>query len=140
MSKTQARWLLVALVAVLGVLLVVSAQAQTVSATVPRWVAKAPATGSFIPAWKGYAAGDTLARASGALGLIQVYAVTETQFTAYYWRPGKVPHYVKQAVSGYAASDSCYTIPAGQTQTFLFPRPGVQYLLIKSGEANFSGE
>lgn len=119
---------------VLG-LLVASASAQTILATNPKFVADSPSTGAWIPVWN-TAGTDTT---KGVL-LLEVKAETETKFTAWWWRSSKLPHKVKWALYGPAATDTTYTIPAGETRTYTFPKPGVQYLVIKSGDALFSGE
>ena len=74
------------------------------------------------------------------VSLIEVTAATETKFTAWWWRSGKLPHKVKWTLYGPAASDTMYIVPAGETRTFRFPKPWVSYLYLKSGDADFQGE
>ena len=134
------KWNLVLGVALVFMVLAVAsaslAQPSTVQeATYPRFVADSPASGSWIPCWN-TAGTDTLR----GVGLLEVRAYTETKFSCWYHRPTKVPHKVKWPVYGPAASDTTYYVGAGQTLTFRFPKPWVQYLLVKEGDAIFQGE
>ncbi len=123
---------------VVGLLLLVGsaqAQVQPAAATHPRWVADSPMTGTWIPTWN-TAGTDTIR----GLRLIECVAYAETKFTAYYYRSGYVPHKVKWPLYGYAAKDTTYTVPAGETRTYLFDKPWVSYIIVTSGDADFSGE
>lgn len=127
----------VAAMFVLGIALLVasSALAQTPMATAPKFVADSPAAGAWIPVWN-TAGTDT----TKGVMLLQVRATTDTKFTAWWWRSSKLPHKVKWALYGPAATDTTYTVLAGESQTYYFPKPGVQYLIVKSGTALFDGE
>ena len=128
----------VAAMFVLGIALLVasSALAQTplVEGSSPKFVADSPSAG-WVPCWN-TALTDTM---RGVM-LLSVSADTETKFTAWRWRSAKLPHKVKWPLYGPAASDTTYIVHAGQTLTFRWPAPGAQYLYIKSGNADFSGE
>lgn len=133
------KWNLVLGVALVFMVLAVAsaslAQPSTVQeATYPRFVADSPASG-WIKCWN-QAGTDTLR----GVGLLEVRADTETKFSCWYHRPTKVPHKVKWTVYGPAATDTVYTIAAGETRTFRFPKPFVQYIYLTSGDADFSGE
>lgn len=115
-----------------------SARAQTglPEGSAPKFVAaSATLTGSWIPCWN-TAGTDTLR----GVALLSVSANTDTKFSCWWWRSAKLPHKVKWPVYGPAASDTTYFVGAGQTLTFRFPKPWVQYLLVKEGDAIFQGE
>ncbi len=123
---------------VLGLLILAGsaqAQIQLGDSTHPRWVADSPFTGTWIPCWN-TAGTDTLR----GVWLLECVATTETKFTAYYHRPAKLPHKVKWPIYGPTATDTTYTVPAGETRTYTFDKPWVSYIIIKSGDADFSGE
>jgi hypothetical protein len=120
---------------VLGLLLMVgSASAQTL--THPTWVSDSPATGTWILT-NARAITDTT---SNGLRAIECVATTETKFVAYWYRKGVGTDKRKWPVYGLGAADTCWTVPAGETRTYLFDKPWVQFIIVTSGNADFSGE
>jgi hypothetical protein len=138
----------VAAVFVVGLLLLAgSARAGDPPAlTHPRWVADSPATGTWIKTWTQgsdtatYFAGDDEPKTISGVRAIECVANTETKFTAYWFRRGLAVQKVKWPLYGVAATDTTYTVPAGETRTYHFDKPYVQFIIIKSGDADFSGE
>jgi hypothetical protein len=129
---------------VLGLLLMVgSASAQTGALSHPTWVCSAPATGAWIPTFNFSftSAADTsgLAVLKG-LRAIECVATTETKFTAYTYNRRAAVDKIKWPIYGPGAADTVYTVPAGETRTYLFDKPYVQFIIVKTGTANFSGE
>lgn len=114
-----------------------SARAQTglPEGSAPKFVAASPSPDSWIPCWN-TAGTDTLR----GVALLSVSANTDTRFSCWWWRSAKLPHKVKWPVYGPAASDTTYFVGAGQTLTFRFPKPWVQYLVVDYGDAIFQGE
>jgi hypothetical protein len=134
----------IALLVVLLVFLATGAFAQSSSVlTHPRWVADTPATGEWIPTWT-QAAGDTLGQVISGISAIECVATTKTKFVAYSSKRRPLPDIPKNRVKwplfGVGAFDTCYTVPAGETRTYLFAKPFVQYIIVTSGDAIFSGE
>jgi hypothetical protein len=141
-EKAFNRVLLVSM-AVLVVLLVfvaTGALAQTGALTHPRWVSDSPAAGQWIPTWTIAAADTGGVRAVPGVRAIECVAATETKFTAYWYVKGQGTDKRKWPIYGVAATDTTYTVQAGSSAIFRFDKPYVQFIIIKSGDADFSGE
>jgi len=133
---------------VLGLVLMVvsaaSAQTTVLPLTHPKWVADSPATGVFIPTWRCTQdqGQDLVAAGQQIPGLraIECVATTETKFVAWSWTTGAAPYLKKWPIFGVGEGDTCYTVPAGETRTYFFGKPWVHYIIVTSGDADFSGE
>lgn len=127
---------------VLGLLVMgSSASAQVGPASHPKWVARNPSAG-LIPTWT-IAAADTAGRTViPGVSLIECVATTETQFSCWSGKLRPVKSWTKWAIysPGVASTDTLYTVPAGETRTYRFDKPWVQYIYLKTGTATFSGE
>jgi hypothetical protein len=120
-------------------LMATGANAQSVSEkplTHPRWVADGPAVGQWLMTLS-RAATDT---SSDGLRAIECHADTETKFVAYWYRKGAGTDKRKWPILGVGPADTCYTIPAGETRTYTFDKPFVQFIIVTSGDAVFAGE
>jgi hypothetical protein len=120
-------------------LMATGASAQSVAdkpLTHPKWVADSPATGQWLLTLS-RAATDTT---SDGVRAIECHADTETKFVAYWYKRSAGTDRQKWAVQGVAAGDTCYTVPAGETRTYTFDKPFVQFIIVTSGDAVFAGE
>lgn len=138
------RFLVAAIVLIVVALSSGLARAQVPAVTThPTWVAAAPASGSLIPTWT-----FTYASSADTTGLavlkgvrvIECVATTETKWCAYTYDRHYANDIRKWKIFGPTAADTVWTVPAGETRTYTFDKPWVQFIKVVSGTANFSGE
>lgn len=107
--------------------------------THPTWVADSPNAGVWIPTWTQSSDTTGLTTIKG-IRAIECRADTETKFVAYWYKRGPGVDKVKWPIWGVAEGDTCWTVPAGETRTYTFEKPWVQFIIVTSGDADFSGE
>jgi hypothetical protein len=79
-------------------------------------------------------------RAIPGVRAIECTAITDTKFVAYSFIKGPGTDKRKWPIFGVGEGDTCYTVPSGETRTYLFDKPYVQFIIVTSGDAIFAGE